>query len=86
MEVKFGEGTTEFGPGVNIEMTGDEVATAINAWLAAHGVCVSGPRAVTVNGALCEAGKVYVDPSGFVVANGERFSGRGPEHSTQKSV
>ena len=39
MEVKFGEGTTEFGPGVNIEMTGDEVATAINAWLAAHGVC-----------------------------------------------
>jgi hypothetical protein len=79
MEVVYGEGKTKFGPGVSIELTGDEVATAIDAWLVAHGVHVNGPRTVTVNGALCSDGRVYVDPSGLVVAEGKRFSGRGPE-------
>jgi hypothetical protein len=83
MEVKFGNGATEFGPGVSIELTGDEVATAIDAWLVAHGVHVRGPRTVRVNGELCEAGEIYVDPSGFVVAGGERFSGRGPADETE---
>ncbi len=31
MEVKLGRGPTEFGPGVSIKLTGDEVATAIDA-------------------------------------------------------
>lgn len=77
MEVKHGTANTSYGPGVSIELTGDEVATAIDAWLVAHGVHVSGPRTVTVNGALCDVGNIYVDPSGFVVADGVRFSGRG---------
>ncbi len=79
MEVKFGSGTTEFGPGVSIELTGDEVATAIDAWLVAHAVHVSGPRTVTVNGELCGDGEIYIDPSGFVIADGKRISGRGPD-------
>lgn len=79
MEVRYGEGVTEFGPGVSIEMTGDEIATAIDAYLVAHGIHVSGARTVTVNGELCDDGRVYVDPSGAVIAGGERFSGRGPE-------
>jgi hypothetical protein len=78
MIVRYGDGPTVFGPGVSIELTGDEVATAIDAWLVAHGVHVGGPRTVTVNGDLCNAGRVYVDPSGFVVADGIRLSGRGP--------
>ncbi|QIL81840.1 hypothetical protein G7047_19390 [Diaphorobacter sp. HDW4A] len=69
--------TTQYGPGVSIELSGDEVATAIDAWLVAHGVHVSGSRTVTVNGALCEAGRVFVDPAGFVVADGNKLSGRG---------
>lgn len=73
MHVKQGNGTTSFGPGVIVELTGDEVATAIDAWLVAHGVHVRGPRTVTVNGEQCEAGLVYVDPSGFVVAGGKRL-------------
>lgn len=77
MDIKFGEGTTEYGPGVAIEMTGDEVALAIFAWLVAHDVHIVGARTVTVNGELCEGGRVYVDPSGFVVAGGKRFLGRG---------
>lgn len=77
MQVKYGTGTTQFGPGVSIELSGNEVATAIDAWLVAHGVHVSGPRTVTVNGALCEAGHVYVDPAGFVIADGNELSGRG---------
>jgi hypothetical protein len=77
MIVKYGEGCTEYGPGVSIELTGNEVATAINAWLVAHNVHVSGPRTITVNKALCKSGRVYVDPSGFVIAHGEKLSGRG---------
>jgi hypothetical protein len=79
MEIQYGEGKTKFGPGVSIELTGDEVATAISAWLVAHGVHYSGPRTITVNGELCQKGHIYVDPSGFVIADGEKFDGRGPD-------
>lgn len=78
MIIQHGTGSTEFGPGVRIELTGDDVATAIDAWLVAHDVHVSGPRTITVNGALCEQGEVYVDPSGFVITDGRKLSGRGP--------
>lgn len=66
MEVKYGNGTTEY----DIEITGDEIATAIDAYLVAHGVRVSVPRTIRVNGELIESGNVYVDPSGFVVESG----------------
>jgi hypothetical protein len=79
MNVKYGKGSTEFGPGVNIDLSGDEVATAIEAWLVAHGVCVRGPRTIRVNGYLIHHGRVYVDPSGFVVSDGIKYSGRGEE-------
>jgi hypothetical protein len=78
MDVKFGEGRTKYGPGISIELTGDDVAMAIDAYIVAHGVHVRGPRTITVNGELCERGNIYVDPSGFVIADGEKFSGRGP--------
>lgn len=77
MKVKYGKGPTEYGPGVEIKLTGDEVAIAIDAYLVARGVHVSGPRTITVNGELCDVGRVYVDPSGFVIYKGEKFLGRG---------
>ena len=78
MDVKLGEGKTIYGTGVDIELTGDEVAQAIMAYLMAHGVHVSGPRTVFVNGNLCENGKVYVDPSGFAIGTDrKRYEGRG---------
>lgn len=79
MRVRPGNGPTEYGPGVDIDLTGDEVAVAITSYLVAHGVHIDGPRTVTVNGSLCTHGQVYVDPSGFVIFRGERISGRG-EH------
>ena len=77
MRISYGKGTSKYGPGVSIKLTGDEVATAIDAWLVAHGCHVSGPRTIRVNDELCEDGHVYVDPSGFVIAKGKRFSGDG---------
>jgi hypothetical protein len=77
MQVKFGGGRTTYGPGVLIKLTGDEVATAIDAYLVSHGIHTSGPRTITVNGDLCEEGHVYVDPSGFVMSGGKRFNGHG---------
>lgn len=77
MNIKYGNGHAEYGPGVEINLTGDEVATAILAYLAAHNIYVEGPRTVTVNGALCKDGQVYVDPAGNVYADGVTYSGRG---------
>ena len=79
MKVKYSSGKTEYGPGVEIKLTGNEVAIAIDAYLVAHRIHVNGPRTVRVNGELCESGRVYVDPSGFVIADGEKLSGRGSE-------
>jgi hypothetical protein len=76
-EIRYGYGPTEYGPGVSINLTGDEIAIAIDAWLVAHGIHIRGPRTITVNGGICEYGQVYVDPSGFVVSGGEKWSGRG---------
>jgi hypothetical protein len=77
MNITYGDGDTGYGPGVNIDLTGDEVAIAICSYLVAHGVYIEGPRTVSVNGELCDHGRVYVDPSGFVIHDGEKFSGRG---------
>jgi len=77
MNIQFGNGRTEYGPGVSIDLTGEEVATAIYAYLTAHNVHINGPATIRVNDELCEFGHVYVDPSGFVVSDGVRWSGRG---------
>ncbi len=77
MDVRRGRGPTKYGPGVDIDLTGEEIATAIDAYLVAHDVHIRGARTITVNGELCERGNIYVDPSGFVVADGEKFNGDG---------
>lgn len=77
MNIRFGEGMTKFGPGVQIDLTGEEVAIAISAYLTAHNVNIFGTATIRVNGELIENGKVYVDPSGFVNAYGIKYSGRG---------
>jgi hypothetical protein len=76
MTVKFGEGKTEYGPGIDITLTGEEVAIAIETYLLAHGVYIRGPRTIRVNGELCESGEVYIDPSGFAMVHGTRYDGR----------
>jgi len=70
MQVRPGTGTTDYGAGVDVILTGDEVARAINDYLAKSGVIVTGQRTITVNGELCGHGRVYVDPSGYVIADG----------------
>ncbi|MCP5414998.1 MAG: hypothetical protein H6961_10370 [Chromatiaceae bacterium] len=78
MKIDYGKGKTEYGPGVEIKLSGNEIARAISAYLVARGVHVNGPRTITVNGELCDYGRVYVDPSGFVInKKGEKLSGRG---------
>lgn len=78
MNIKLGKGKTIYGTGVDIELSGKEVATAIMTYLTAHGIYVSGARTIFVNGNVCETGKVYVDPSGFAIgADGKRYDGCG---------
>jgi len=77
MKIRFGKGKSEYGPGVEIKLSGEEVCRAIYAYLAAHNVITRGPATITVNGELVEVGRMYVDPSGYVIENGIKFSGRG---------
>jgi hypothetical protein len=77
MKIQYGKGITEYGPGINILLTGDEVATAINAYLVSKNVYIDGPRTISVNGKLCKEGRIYIDPSGSVIAKGIRLNGRG---------
>ena len=83
MNIEYGSGKTEYGPGVSINLDGNEVAKAIDAWLVANGVNVQGSRTITVNGELCESGNIYVDPSGFVITpRGRKMSGRGANENS----
>lgn len=77
MVIQFGKGKTEYGPGVEINLTGNEVALAIYTFLTAHDVHISGSATITVNGELCEVGYVYIDPSAKVVSGGIGWNGRG---------
>jgi hypothetical protein len=63
---------SRWGKSVSIEMTGEDVALAISAYLVSHNIHISGPRTITVNGMLIENGRVSIDPSGFLVCDGER--------------
>lgn len=86
MDVKYGEGNTRYGPGISIDMTGVEIVIAIEAYLVERGVYIGGSRTITVNGELCGSGHVYVDPSGFVVYNGETMFGRGPSQQPEQEL
>jgi hypothetical protein len=77
MNIQFGKGKTEYGPGVQINLTSEEVVYAIYAYLMAHKVVIDGAATITVNGKKIEYGGMYVDPSGSVIAKGERWSGTG---------
>lgn len=77
MKIGFGKGTTKFGPGVQIDLDGNEIARAIDAYMVARGVVIRGARTISINGELIEAGEIYVDPSGFVITKGKKFDGLG---------
>ena len=78
MDIRFGNGPTKYGPGIEIILDGSDVARAIFAYLVAYGIHVQGPSTITVNGELCQYGRIYVDPSGFVIdADGKKYDGRG---------
>jgi len=80
--IKYGKGKTKFGPGVEIKLSKDELAHAIDIYLTAKDIYVRGSRTISYNGKLlnnsCE---VYVDPSGFVVHDGNGYDGRGEDEA-----
>jgi hypothetical protein len=79
MEIQFGKGKTKYGPGVQIDLTGEEVAMAIYTYLTAHNVHIDGTATISVNGKLCQFGGIYVDPSARVIANGKEWNGKGED-------
>jgi len=80
MNIQTGKGSTEYGTGIDINLTGDELAEAITLYLQVrHNICVYGARAASVNGERCESANVYVDPSGVVLNGDTKISGRDGE-------
>lgn len=76
MNIKTGKGTSEYGPGIEISLTGEEIAIAIDLYLYSKGVLILGPRTTQVNNELCQGGEVYVDPSGYIIAYRKKYTGR----------
>ena len=68
--------------GVDVILTGDEVARAMHTYLVAKGVAILGPVTTTVNGELCKKGKVHIDPIGFCIdKNGKKW-----EYNVQRFI
>jgi len=86
MKIKHGKGKTKYGTGVDIKLSGEEVAMAIYTYLCAHNVHIRGAATIRVNGELIDKGSIYVDPSGYVVAKGKGYSGRGAEHKVGDEI
>lgn len=76
MEIKRGGGA-HGGPGILIELSGNELSAAVDRYIAQHGVQVRGARTVRVNGLNCACATVFVDPSGSVVSGNCDFTGQG---------
>lgn len=76
MEIKRGGGAYN-GPGILIELSGNELAAAVDRYIAQHGIQVKGARSVRVNGLNCACATVFVDPSGTVVSGDCDLTGRG---------
>lgn len=77
MEIKMGESKSEFGPGVHIDLNGNELATAIDEYLTRKGVVINGARTTMANYEMCKNARVYVDPSAKVIHDGKVYDGRG---------
>jgi len=77
MKLNYGSGTSEYGPGIDIILTGDEVALAIETFLTAQNLYIKGARTLRVNGELCDKGSIYIDPSGSILLKGKEYLGRG---------
>jgi len=77
MNINFGKGKTEYGPGVEINLTGKEIAMAIYAYLMAHNTIIDGATTITINNEMIKFGEINVDPSGRVIFDGIGWSGRG---------
>jgi len=92
MNIEYGKGTTEFGPGVDVTLTGGDVARAIYAYLVAHDIHVCGAATMRIAGELIGDCGIYVDPSGKVISDGVEWSGCGPkepepcEHEYEKAA
>ena len=83
-EIDYGTGNSKYGPGVDIRLDGDQLAQAVMLYLFSQEIYVEGARTIYVNGELCKNARVYVDPSGSVMAAGERWSGRGPKEDGEE--
>ena len=77
--------TTDFGTPVSVELTPNDVATAIFAYCVAKGIHINGPRTVSMDGKLLRRAIIFVDPSGFVVRNGVRYPKHAPNAEDQRA-
>jgi hypothetical protein len=62
-------------PGCSVLLSAEDLERAIDAYLVALGIQVSGQRTIYANLELCSSAEVYVHPSGFVCRNGLRYGG-----------
>ena len=75
MKIQFRDKTENKPCGVQIDLEGKEIESAIYAYLAAHNIQIEGLPSITVNGELCKSGQLSVDAYGRVFDNGIEYAG-----------
>ncbi len=70
MVISNGNGNTEYGMGISISLSSEQVCQALIKYIDELGVKIDGPRTITVNGKLVIGANIYVDPSGTISMHG----------------
>lgn len=73
INIKFGEDKTGFGPGVYVNLDEEDVWKAVQSYLMAHDVIIFGSQTHLD----LKPVSIYVDPTGNVMNDGTRYTGRG---------
>ena len=85
MKARFGDGTTEFGPGVVIEMSGQDVADLIFAGLEDRGgTKIGGPRMLRINGQEVSGGEIEIPYPGVALCGSTLFRASGPSPAGER--
>lgn len=66
MLIRTGSGSMVHGPGIEIHLTGNEVAHAIDEYLENRNIIIKGSRTIKYYGTLLSDFQIYVDPSAKV--------------------
>jgi len=79
MDINYGNGTSDVGPGICIRLSKEDVERAIQDYLDLKDVKIQGDYSIAVSGVRVTGAEINVDAFGVVEHEGREYSGRGSD-------